>query len=166
MGIWIAIAIGVFIVGSIMGLKPSARETMRDNLRMAARRVGVQPKLVACPDWIMGDTGERGKGMMAQYGVVIQDAKMRPCDYQVIEGKWRPFTGHYPANFALDNREVDLPASIATTVKGLSCKANFVCIYWQENSQLGMKSELETTEKDLIMLKSKLHDYAKLVQNN
>jgi len=29
-----------------------------------------------------------------------------------------------------------------------------------------MKSELETTEKDLIMLKSKLHDYAKLVQNN
>ena len=30
MGIWIAIAIGVFIVGSIMGLKPSARETMRD----------------------------------------------------------------------------------------------------------------------------------------
>ena len=85
---------------------------------------------------------------------------------KVIEGKWRPFTGHYPANFALDNREVDLPASIATTVKGLSCKANFVCIYWQENSQLGMKSELETTEKDLIMLKSKLHDYAKLVQNN
>ena len=93
MGIWIAIAIGVFIVGSIMGLKPSARETMRDNLRMAARRVGVQPKLVACPDWIIGDTGERGKGMMAQYGVVIEDAKMRPCDYQVIEGKWRPFTG-------------------------------------------------------------------------
>ena len=49
MGIWIAIAIGVFIVGSIMGLKPSARETMRDNLRMAARRVGVQPNWSHAP---------------------------------------------------------------------------------------------------------------------
>ena len=59
--------------------------------------MGVQPKLVACPDWIIGDdTGERGKGMMAQYGVVIEDAKMRPCDYQVIEGKWRPLPGIIP----------------------------------------------------------------------
>lgn len=166
MGTWIAIATVVFIVGSIMGLKPSARETMRDNLRMAARRVGLQPKLVPCPDWIVGDTGERGKGMIAQYGLVIDNAKMMPCDYQIIDGKWRPFTGHYPANFSLDNQAIDLPPSIANTVKGLSCKANFICIYWQENSQLGIKSQLETTEKDLILLKSQLQAYAKLVQNS
>lgn len=76
MGTWIAIGIGIFIIGSIMGLKPSARETMRDNLRMAARRLDIQPRLVACPNWIMGEGGERGKGMIAQY---VLSLKRRVC---------------------------------------------------------------------------------------
>ncbi len=153
-----------------MGLKPSARETRLDNLRTAARKIGLQPKIVACPSWISvdGDPTQKGKGMIAQYGLIIEDGSMKPCDYQLIDGLLRPCTDNYPANFALDQQPLNLPASIKATVQGLSFKANFACIYWQEtvgiNHGIGNHA-LETTENDLILLKTQLQHYANLVQN-
>lgn len=165
-GLIITIIIIIFIVGSIMGLKPSARDTRLDSLRMTARKVGLQPKIVPTPDWISidNDLTQKGKGMIAQYGLVIDGASMVPCDYQIIDGQWRPYTAHHPANFALDNQPIDLPPSIAPSVKGMSFKANFVCLYWQENIGLG-KQTLETTENDLILLKNQLQHYASRVQH-
>lgn len=165
MGVWITVFIAVFIVGSIMGLKPSAREGRLDNLRMQARKIDLQPKLVACPDWIKGNQAQKGKGMIPQYGLVIDEASMTPCDYQIIDGQWRPYTGNYPANFALDKQPINLPDSIAPYAKGLSCKANFICLYWQENMAMGDPRHLETTQNDLITLKSQLQQLARLVQN-
>lgn len=171
MGIWITIIIIIFIVGSIMGLKPSARESRLDKLRMTARKLGLQPKIVACPNWLSanGDPTQKGKGMIAQYGIILDHATLTPCDYQIIDGHWRPYTGNHPANFALDNFSVknqplELPTSIAPFVKGMSFKANFACIYWLENISIG-KQTLETTENDLIQLKTYLQQSAHLVQN-
>lgn len=165
MGIWITVAIVIFILGSIMGLKPSARDTYLDNLRMTARKVGLQPKLVACPHWIVGRTGEKGKGMIAQYGLIVEDGKMSPCDYQIIDDEWRPMTDNFSANFALDKHKAEITPDITPTIQGISCKANFICLYWQENVNMGNKANLEKTEKDLIFLKNELQKIANLVQN-
>lgn len=170
MGTWITVLIVIFILGSIMGLKPSARDTRLDRLRMAARKVGLQPKIIACPSWLSanGDPTQKGQGMIAQYGIIIDDAAMKPCDYQLIDGQLRPCTDNYPANFALDQQPLELPPSIARTTQGLSFKANFACIYWQETVGINTRHDnlaLETTENDLILLKTQLQHYAHLVQN-
>lgn len=169
MGTWITVAIVLFVAGSVMGLKPNARERFLDELRMAARRLGLQSKLVACPSWLVGKGGnvatDKGKGMIAQYGLVIEGGTMQPCDYQIIDGEWRPYTGNHPANFALDKRPVGLPPSITTGAQGLSAKANFICLYWHENIELGRPANLENREKDLITLKTQLQQLANLVQN-
>lgn len=163
-GLIITLIIILFIVGTIMGLRPSAKENRLDRLRTTARKLELHPKLIPAPDWITGNAGERGKGMVAQYGVVIPDVQLMPCEYQIIDGKWRPLTQHYPANFGLDNMPVDFPPSIAPYVKGLIFKANFAGIYWQEN--IGLNSDkLETTENDLILLKTKLEEYMQLIKN-
>lgn len=169
MGIWIAIITVIFLVGTIMGLRPSAKENRLDKLRTLARKLELNPKIVQTPDWISldDDPTRNGKGMIAQYGVVNSDVQLTPCDYQIIEGKWRPFTGNHPANFALDNRPIDLSPSIVPYVKGLSFKANFACIYWQENIAMNVNSnsdKLETTENDLILLKAKLIEYMNVVK--
>ncbi len=52
MGLWIAVAIVLFVLGSMMALKPSGIDQRLDKLRMTARRLGLNPKLVACPDWV------------------------------------------------------------------------------------------------------------------
>ncbi|MFW2177967.1 MULTISPECIES: hypothetical protein [unclassified Moraxella] len=165
MGTWITLIIILFIVGSVMGLKPSAKETRLDRLRTTARKLGLNPKLVPCPNWITpnDDPLNKGKGMIAQYGVLIEHASLPACDYQLIDGLLRPYTDNNPANFTLDNQPLELPNSIAPFVKGLSFKANFACIYWQENIGLG-KERLETTENDLILLKSQLQQYAQRIQ--
>lgn len=166
MGIWITVAIVLFIVGSVMALKPSARDVRLDRLRMTARKVSLEPKLVACPNWILGKNQEFGKGMIAQYGVILDNISLAPCDYQIIDNQWRPCEKQFPANFALDKHPIDLPDSIRHNAKGLSFKANFVCLYWDENIGLGQGFPLETTENDLIQLKSQLQNYAMLVQNS
>ncbi|WP_019518816.1 hypothetical protein [Faucicola boevrei] len=166
MATWIIIGTILFIVGGIMGLKPSAKETRLDNLRMTARKVGLMPKLVACPAWLTGKTGERGKGMIAQYGLILEDGTLPPCDFQIIDGEWRPMTDNFAANFALDKKVVDFGENITPTVQGLSCKANFICVYWYENGNMGNPAILENTEKDLILLKNTLQNLADLVQNS
>ncbi|ELA08162.1 hypothetical protein MOMA_06361 [Moraxella macacae 0408225] len=166
MATWIIIGTILFIIGGIMGLKPSAKETHLDNLRMAARKIGLMPKLVACPAWLTGKTGERGKGMIAQYGLILDGGKLPPCDFQVIDGEWRPMVDNFAPNFALDKQTVDFGNNITPTVQGLSCKANFICLYWHENGRMGNPLALENSEKDLIFLKNQLQTLANLVQNS
>lgn len=170
MGTWIAVITVIFLVGTIMGLRPSVTENRLDRLRTLARTHGLHPKLTQTPDWLSldGDPTRNGKGMIAQYGVLNPDIQLTPCDYQIIDGKWRPFTGNHPANFALDKHAVDLPPSIARYVKGMSFKANFACIYWQENIAMNVKgntAKLETTENDLILLETTLKKYIQMVRS-
>lgn len=97
MGMWVAIAIGLFALGSIMALKPSGIDMRLDALRMCARSLGLNPKLIACPDWIRGSDQSYGKGMIAQYAVLLEDdqgqshdgLKLPHCRYQVLDGQWR-----------------------------------------------------------------------------
>ena len=159
MGMWIAILIVLFVLGSMMALKPSAIDQRLDKLRMTARRLQLNPKLVTCPDWIKGKDNEYGRGMMGQYCLILDNINLPFTRYQVIDGQWRPDSSFVDTtnddnklivptamrskqsnadttvkkiNVSLDKVPLDLPVSIAPYVKGLLTKANSIVIYWED----------------------------------
>ena len=159
MGMWIAIAIVLFVLGSMMALKPNGIDQRLDKLRMTARRLQLNPKLIGCPDWIKGKDNEYGRGMMGQYCLVLEDTQLPYTRYQVIDGQWRPDSNFIDTttddnklivptairssqshthttvkkiDFSLDKVALDLPVSIEPHVKGLLTKANSIVIYWED----------------------------------
>lgn len=159
MGTLIGVIIVLFVLGSMMALKPSGIDQRLDKLRMTARRLQLNPKLVTCPDWVKGKDNEYGRGMMGQYCLVLEDMKLPHTRYQVIDGQWRPDrsfvdtkkddikltipsvtrpsqsnsnTAVKKIDFSLDKMPLDLPVSIEPFVKGLWTKANSIVIYWED----------------------------------
>lgn len=159
MGMLIGVIIVLFVLGSMMALKPNGIDQRLDKLRMTARRLQLNPKLVSCPDWIKGKDNEYGRGMLGQYCLVLDDMQLPHTRYQVIDGQWRPDsrfvdtstkdtkltipsairssqnnikTDIKKTNFSLDKMPIDLPVSIEPFVKGLLTKANSIVIYWED----------------------------------
>lgn len=179
MGVWIVIAIVLFVYGSMMALKPSGIDQRLDKLRMTARRLQLNPKLVACPDWIRGKDNEYGRGMLGQYGLVLDNIQLPHIRYRVIDGQWRPDDSIKPnidssyapkASFSLDKVPLALPATIEPFVKALLIKANSVVIYWEDIAYVrpltnpGYKSS--AIETDLLALKAQLAEWALSMQNS
>lgn len=159
MGTFIGVIIVLFVLGSMMALKPNGIDQRLDKLRMTARRLQLNPKLVSCPDWIKGKDNEYGRGMLGQYCLVLDDVQLPHTRYQVIDGQWRPDSSFIDTtkddvkltipsairannstnntiikktNFSLDKAPLDLPVSIEPFVKGLLTKANSIVIYWED----------------------------------
>ena len=151
MGMLIGVIIVLFVLGSMMALKPNGIDQRLDKLRMTARRLQLNPKLVSCPDWIKGKDNEYGRGMLGQYCLVLDDMQLPHTRYQVIDGQWRPDsrfvdtstkdtkltipsairssqnntkTDIKKPNFSLDKMPIDLPVRIEPFVKRLLTKAN------------------------------------------
>lgn len=195
MGMWIAIAIVLFVLGSMMALKPSGIDQRLDKLRMTARRLQLNPKLVTCPDWVKGRDNEYGRGMIGQYGLVLDNVKLPLTRYQVLDGQWRPDSSFVdtsaddsklvvpsairathskpvikPANFALDRAPLDLPASIEPFVKGLLTKANSIVIYWEDIAYVRPATnpayQQQAIESDLLIMKENLEKWALQMQKS
>ncbi|WP_201502710.1 MULTISPECIES: hypothetical protein [Psychrobacter] len=159
MGTFIGVIIVLFVLGSMMALKPNGIDQRLDKLRMTARRLQLNPKLVSCPDWIKGKDNEYGRGMLGQYCLVLDNVQLPHTRYQVIDGQWRPDSSFVDTskddvkltipsairannstnntiikktNFSLDKAPLDLPISIEPFVKGLLTKANSIVIYWED----------------------------------
>ena len=159
MGTFVGVIIVLFVLGSMMALKPNGIDQRLDKLRMTARRLQLNPKLVSCPDWIKGKDNEYGRGMLGQYCLVLDDVQLPHTRYQVIDGQWRPDSSFIDTtkddvkltipstirtnnstnntiikktNFSLDKAPLDLPVSIEPFVKGLLTKANSIVIYWED----------------------------------
>ena len=159
MGTFIGVIIVLFVLGSMMALKPNGIDQRLDKLRMTARRLQLNPKLVSCPDWIKGKDNEYGRGMLGQYCLVLDDVQLPHTRYQVIDGQWRPDSSFVDTskddvkltipsairannstnntiikktNFSVDKAPLDLPVSIEPFVKGLLTKANSIVIYWED----------------------------------
>lgn len=173
MGLWITIIIILFVVGNVMMLKPSGIDQRLDKLRMAARRLQLNPKLVHCPDWVRGKDDEYGRGMMGQYGLVVDNVQLPVARYQVINGQWRPSTsadskGALQANFSLDKTPLALPPSIEPFVKALLIKTNSIVIYWEDVNYVRTVTNpnyhVSAIEPDLLALKSQLEQWALQMQ--
>jgi len=180
MGLWIGIVIVLFVLGSMMALKPSGIDQRLDKLRMTARRLQLNPKLVACPDWVRGKDNEYGRGMLGQYGLVLEDVQLPYTRYRVIDGEWRPDSNvatHNttsittpPANFRLDKAPLGLPSTIEPFVKALLVKANSIIIYWEDIAYVRPSTnpsyKTSNIEPDLLLLKAQLESWAVQMQTN
>ena len=181
MGVWVCVVVALFVLGSLMALMPSARARQLDALRMTARRIGLQPKLVACPDWLVQQLNKQPNlptdKMVAQYGCLIEGARLPACDFLAVDGRWQlaahwqafaqtepSMTNKFLLNNALNGASIDLPANIAQHALGLSVQANFIALYWRENLDAS-PATLETRTNDLIQLKTDLQRYADLLHN-
>ena len=166
LGGWIAVAIVLFVLGSIMALKPSGIDQRLDKLRMTARRLELNPKLIACPSWIRGKDNEYGRGMIAQYAIILADMKLPETRYQVVENQLRLDTTEHTvkANFSLDKLTLDLPETILPFVKAVYSKANSMVIFWDDTAYVkpitNPNYRSEDIEHDLLQLKQQLNDLA------
>lgn len=157
MGLWITIGVLLFAVGSIMALQPSAKQKARGKLRERGRILGLQPKLVPCPDWLINQHGEKGQGMVPLYGIVLPDAKLPMMHALVIDDVIEVLEG--------DISLADQPCDIKR-VLGITMQANFIGVYWSESIQESNKSlsNVSQLDKKLENIKENLQMWAKKVQ--
>lgn len=172
MGMWIAIVIVLFVLGSMMALKPNGIDQRLDKLRMTARRLELNPKLVACPDWVRGRDGEYGRGMLGQYCLVIDEVQLPHARYQVIDRQLRPDQSLEAADarvdMSLDKMALALPATIEPFVKAVWSKSNSIVIYWEDIAYVrpisNPRYKAAEIEPDLLALKSQMTQWAAQMQ--
>ncbi|MBL8321945.1 MAG: ammonium transporter, partial [Acinetobacter sp.] len=87
-GIWVAVIIIVFVLGSILGLRVSPREKALGIMRDKARKMGLHPRLVAAPDWTkIPMASEKRASMVAYYSVLLPDARLPLMRARVADQK-------------------------------------------------------------------------------
>ena len=127
-GIWVAVIIVVFVLGSIFGLRVSPREKALGLMREKARKMGLHPRLVAAPDWtkIPKASSDRAS-MVAYYSVLIPDARLPLMRARVEEQQLKLVHG--------DEKFNNFPIALKG-IYAIDMQANCVGIYWDEEADL------------------------------
>ncbi|AWD70436.1 MULTISPECIES: ammonium transporter [Acinetobacter] len=145
-GIWVAVVIIVFVLGSIFGLRVSPRERALGMMREKARKMGLHPRLVVAPDWTKVPMAtEKRASMVAYYSVLIPDARLPLMRARVVDQKLELVQG--------DDKFKDFPIALKG-IYAIDMQANCVGLYWDE------ESDLRATQLDDI--KALLHSLAEL----
>ncbi len=145
-GIWVAVIIIVFVLGSILGLRVSPREKALGIMRDKARKMGLHPRLVAAPDWTkIPMASEKRASMVAYYSVLLPDARLPLMRARVADQKLELVHG--------DDKFKDFPIALKG-IYAIDMQANCVGLYWDEESDL-RAAQLEE-------IKACLHSLAKL----
>ena len=127
-GIWVAVAIIIFVMGSIFGLRVSPREKALGLMREKARKMGLHPRLVVAPDWTkIPKATESRASMVAYYSVLIADARLPLMRALVTDQKLELLHG--------DEKFQDLPIALKG-IYAIDMQANCVGIYWDEEADL------------------------------
>jgi len=127
-GLWVALVIIVFVLGSIFGLRVSPREKALGLMREKARKMGLHPRLVAAPEWTkIPMATESRASMVAYYSVLIPDARLALMRARVEEQKLQVVLG--------DEKFKDFPIALKG-IYAIDMQANCVGLYWDEESDL------------------------------
>ena len=127
-GIWVAVAIIIFVMGSIFGLRVSPREKALGLMREKARKMGLHPRLVVAPDWTkIPKATESRASMVAYYSVLIPDARLALMRARVEDEKLQLIQG--------DEKFKDFPIALKG-IYAIDMQANCVGLYWDEESDL------------------------------
>ena len=127
-GIWVAVVIIVFVLGSIFGLRVSPRERALGMMREKARKMGLHPRLVVAPDWTKVPMAtEKRASMVAYYSVLIPDARLPLMRARVVDQKLELVQG--------DDKFKDFPIALKG-IYAIDMQANCVGIYWDEEADL------------------------------
>jgi len=145
-GIWVAVVIIVFVLGSIFGLRVSPRERALGTMREKARKMGLHPRLVVAPDWTKVPMAtEKRASMVAYYSVLIPDARLPLMRARVVDQKLELVQG--------DDKFKDFPIALKG-IYAIDMQANCVGLYWDE------EADLKAAQLDDI--KALLHSLAEL----
>lgn len=145
-GIWITVAIVLFVLGSIFGLRVSPREKALGIMRDQARKMGLHPRVIVAPEWTkIPMVTEHRASMVTYYSVLIPDARLPLMRARVIDGKLQVVQGEQKFN------------DLAIALKGvyaIDMQANCVGMYWDE--------EVDLRATQLEDMKIYLHELAKI----
>src|SRR5690606_26948971 len=145
-GIWVAIVIVVFVLGSIFGLRVSPREKALGQMRDKARKMGLHPRLVKALEWTKVPMATESRAsMVAYYSVLIPEARLPLMRARVVEKKLQLVQG--------DDKFKDFPIALKG-IYAIDMQANCVGLYWDE------EADLRATQLDDI--KALLHTLAEL----
>ncbi|ATO18776.1 hypothetical protein BS636_03385 [Acinetobacter sp. LoGeW2-3] len=145
-GIWVAVVIIVFVLGSIFGLRVSPRERALGMMREKARKMGLHPRLVVAPDWTKVPMAtEKRASMVAYYSVLIPDARLPLMRARVVDQKLELVQG--------GDKFKDFPIALKG-IYAIDMQANCVGLYWDE------EADLKAAQLDDI--KALLHSLAEL----
>ncbi|RYL29354.1 MULTISPECIES: ammonium transporter [Acinetobacter] len=127
-GLWVAVIVIVFVMGSIFGLRVSPREKALGMMREKARKMGLHPRLVAAPDWTKVPMAtENRASMVAYYSVLIPEARLPLMRARVEDQKLKLLQGDAKFN--------DFPIALKG-IYAIDMQANCVGLYWDEESDL------------------------------
>ncbi|ANF80985.1 hypothetical protein A3K93_01465 [Acinetobacter sp. NCu2D-2] len=145
-GIWVAVVIIVFVMGSILGLRVSPREKAIGIMRDRARKLGLHPRLVVAPDWTkIPMATENRASMVAYYSVLLPEARLPLMRARVVDQKLQLVHG--------DDKFKDFPIALKG-IYAIDMQANCVGMFWDE------EADLKATQLDDI--KALLHSLAEL----
>ncbi|PPB86865.1 hypothetical protein [Acinetobacter soli] len=128
LGLWVAIIIVVFVLGSIFGLRVSPREKALGLMRDKARKIGLHPRLVPAPEWTkIPIASENRASMVAYYSVLIPEARLALMRARVVDNQLNVVAGDTKFNHS----------TIALKgIYAIDMQANCVGVYWDEESDL------------------------------
>ena len=127
-GIWVAVIIVVFLLGSIFGLRVSPREKAIGMMRDKARKMGLHPRLVKAPDWTkIPMASENRASMVAYYSILLPNAQLPLMRALVVDQNLKLVYG--------DERFNNLPIELKG-VYAIDMQANCVGLYWNEEVDL------------------------------
>ncbi|WP_010114389.1 ammonium transporter [Acinetobacter sp. P8-3-8] len=127
-GLWVALIIIIFVLGSIFGLRVSPREKALGLMREKARKMGLHPRLVAAPEWTKVPMAtEKRASMVAYYSVLIPEARLPLMRARVEDSKLKIIQG--------DEKFNDFPIALKG-IYAIDMQANCVGMYWDEEVDL------------------------------
>lgn len=116
-----------FVAGQLLLLRPNPREKRLMALRAAARQQGLQPRLVAPPEWYRGP--RPAGGLLACYSLLLGEDE-KGLAYVRAErtapGRWEVRAG--PADVL---QGIELPPA-AESLIALETRANAASLWWVE----------------------------------
>jgi hypothetical protein len=125
----VLLVVVAFVVGQWSLLRPSARDTRLMHLRSEARKLGLQPRLLAPPEWYRGERPVGG--LLGCYSLLLpEDAKGLPYfrAERTLDGEWVVRAGDAAVLSGLT-----LPAEAEKFI-ALEARANAASIWWTEGA--------------------------------
>lgn len=127
--IWIIVAIVLFILGNLFGLRLNPREKALGQLREQARKLGLQPRLVPMPDWVRQahPDARAHSGLVAYYHLIVPNGQLPWIQATVTAGQLHLQRGHLEwqgHSFVLDG------------AYAIELQANSAGVYWDESRDL------------------------------
>lgn len=127
-GIWVAVVIVIFVLGSIFGLRVSPREKALGMMRDKARKMGLHPRLVAAPEWTkIPMASEKRASMVAYYSILLPEARLPLMRARIVDQQFALVHG--------DEKFKNFPIALKG-IYAIDMQANCVGLYWDEESDL------------------------------